>query len=668
MKSLLALACLLFCAAFAPALAGAAEPGAIEGTVTEVGTGDPIAGTLVKVNGPQEGEAVTDGAGAYKIEGLAEGTYEVDFTGLSCAGGAGVDCTPKFAERLYDKVKPQETPTPVTVEAEKTTEDIDAELELNGTIEGTLTDPQNYPIANGFVCVNSHTQYHPECGFSDSSGEYAFPDLPPGEFDIQFTGRACAGAGCDVEACELGQGCPRTYIGHYWEHGLSEEEATLVTVTAGGVAAGKDATLPPGGQIKGKVTIDALGAPPLAGFVVCASPETTPAVGECVETDANGEYAIEGLDDSGWQVEFKEACPESGCLGTYETQVFHELIALEAPEVKPGVNASIKELLPQVPAFTSKPVVTGIPVVSRPLACSEGTWTGHPTAIRYAWLRDGIPISGAESKTYVTTPQDQGNDVTCEVEVSNSAGGIEEFSENVHIGPELAPAFTTQPSLSGTATVGSTLTCTEGAAENYPLSTSYAWLRDGAPIAGQAGTTYNVTNEDEGAMLTCRVTMANGAGSASASSNGLSVPPRPEEHKDNPTSGSGSGGSSSSTGTATTPPPSSGTATATGTATASGKASAARSISIQLSCPGKGDCKVTLKLTAEQKTKNAKGKTVTKQVVIGSGSVTVGAGKVATIAVPLNAKGESLLAKAGKAGLKVKLTGTGVKHRTLTVH
>jgi hypothetical protein len=674
-RLLLALVCVFCCAACVPAVAGAAEPGSIEGTVTEAGTGAPIAELEVEasgLNGEGSAQTFTDSAGKYTVEGLSEGEYEVNFTGQVCDSGG--DCTSKYGEIFYDEVQPFNPPTPVLVEAELPTTGIDAELELNGAIKGTLTDSSNNPVANSFVCVNSQTRFYNDCAFSDANGEYEIRNLPPGEFNVQFTGQVCTDAGgCERETCEAGQSCPRTYLSQYYDEKLTEEEEDLVTVVADQTTGGIDDTLVQGGQIQGKVTVAALGDQPLAGFTVCATPQAAPANGECATTNADGEYTIGGLATNEWTVEFKEVCPESGCLGTYETQFFDDKaeegeadrIELTAPGAVTGIDASIKELLPQVPSFTGDPEVTGIPVVGRTLTCSEGTWAGNPTSLRFAWLRNGIPITGAESESYTPTSEDADNDVTCEVTIENSAGSKEALSNNVPISPEKAPAFTAQPVLSGTAAVGSTLTCTEGTAENFPTSTTYAWLRDGTAIAGQAGTTYNVTVDDEGALLTCMVTVANGAGSASSGSNGVTIPAHQEESKpDQPTNTGGSsssGGSSTSTTTTTTPPPA-------GTASAASTATAGRSIAVKLTCSAKGDCKVTLKLTAEQKTKNAKGKTVVKWVSIGSGSATVNAGKAATVAVPINATGEKLLKQAGKAGLKVKLSGSGVKSRTLTVH
>jgi hypothetical protein len=650
--------------------------GSIKGTVTEAGSGTPIVGMKVEyegLNGEGDGVGYTDIHGGYFFRGLKAGEYKVTFSGQICTGGT---CRQTYAERIWNEVKPQNPPTPVAISDDVAVEGVDAALELLGAISGQVTDSHGDPIANTMVCTNSQTEFYNDCVFTDAGGEYELPHLPPGEFNVQFTGRICPTAGgCEREACEEGNACTQPYLAWYWSHEIADEAADLVTVTAGQTHGEIDETLAPAGQIKGKVTVAALGAPPLAGFVVCGSGQTTPAVGYCTTTDANGEYTLEGLGTSDWMVEFKEACAEEPCPGAYETQFYDgkaeegeaTLVALTAPEVKTSINASIKELAPQVPAFTADPVATGVPVVGHKLSCSEGTWTGNPTAIRYAWLRDGVPIVGAEANEYAATSADENEDVTCEVEISNSAGSKKAISNNVHVGPEVAPVFFIEPSLLGTAAVGSTLECIEGAANNYPTSTTYAWLRDGTVIAGQGGSTYNVTAADEGALITCQVTMSNGAGAATAGTNGLTIPKHEEakheeetkhEEEAKPTNNGSSSAGSSTTPPATVtvpaqvPPP--GTVAATGN-----KASSGRSVSITLTCSGKAACQGSLKLTAKRK-----GKTIT----IGTASFNIAVGASRAVAVKLNSKGEKMVKEAGKKGLKVQLSGTNVKPRTLTVH
>ncbi len=100
--------------------------------------------------------------------------------------------------------------------------------------------------------------------------------------------------------------------------------------------------------------------------------------------------------------------------------------------------------------------------------------------------------------------------------------------------PPSPPANTEPPHVSGTPSVGRTLTCSNGAWEGAE-SFDRAWLRDGNPIEGEAGTTYIVQNADLGHSISCEVTATNEGGSESATSNALAVPVPPEpESTDTP--------------------------------------------------------------------------------------------------------------------------------------
>jgi hypothetical protein len=75
-----------------------------------------------------------------------------------------------------------------------------------------------------------------------------------------------------------------------------------------------------------------------------------------------------------------------------------------------------------------------------------------------------------------------------------------------------APVNTVAPSLTGTPALGQTLSCSTGTWANNPTSFSYAWLRSGAPIAGQASSNYVVQAADQGHAISCQVTAGNGGG------------------------------------------------------------------------------------------------------------------------------------------------------------
>ena len=97
------------------------------------------------------------------------------------------------------------------------------------------------------------------------------------------------------------------------------------------------------------------------------------------------------------------------------------------------------------------------------------------------------------------------------------AEGLEgEEAEPPPAGP---PVVVDVPHAQGTATVGSTLTCTQGNWTNVPTNKTYQWLHDGAPITGATAAAYTILAADVGGMISCEVTAVNAAGQATSISN-----------------------------------------------------------------------------------------------------------------------------------------------------
>jgi hypothetical protein len=81
------------------------------------------------------------------------------------------------------------------------------------------------------------------------------------------------------------------------------------------------------------------------------------------------------------------------------------------------------------------------------------------------------------------------------------------------------------PELSGRAAVGGTLEASTGTWSAPPTKLGYQWLRDGRPISGATGASYDVTRADAGQRLTVRVTADRpGWPSGSATSGAVSIP------------------------------------------------------------------------------------------------------------------------------------------------
>ena len=86
-----------------------------------------------------------------------------------------------------------------------------------------------------------------------------------------------------------------------------------------------------------------------------------------------------------------------------------------------------------------------------------------------------------------------------------------------------APEVIDVPVVSGSTSVGSTLTSTKGNWRNSPDTYAYAWKR-GSTAIGTNADTYKIVVGDSGASVSCGVTATNNAGSASAVSNAIAVP------------------------------------------------------------------------------------------------------------------------------------------------
>ena len=81
-----------------------------------------------------------------------------------------------------------------------------------------------------------------------------------------------------------------------------------------------------------------------------------------------------------------------------------------------------------------------------------------------------------------------------------------------------APVNSTLPVISGTTTIGSVLTTTNGTWTNSPTSFTYQWKR-GATNIGTNANTYTLVIADSTAAITCVVTATNASGSTPATSN-----------------------------------------------------------------------------------------------------------------------------------------------------
>jgi surface antigen len=155
------------------------------------------------------------------------------------------------------------------------------------------------------------------------------------------------------------------------------------------------------------------------------------------------------------------------------------------------------------------PTVTGDPVVGASLTAQPGTWTPTPSTLSYAWLADGVPVTGATSATLALDPALMGK--TLAVRVTASKPGYAVASATSAPTTPVRPATfvtTGPPTVTGLPRPGQTLTAHPSGYSPSDATLGYQWLRAGIPVAGATGPTYRVGTADLGSRIRVRTTLA----------------------------------------------------------------------------------------------------------------------------------------------------------------
>jgi hypothetical protein len=191
------------------------------------------------------------------------------------------------------------------------------------------------------------------------------------------------------------------------------------------------------------------------------------------------------------------------------------------------------------PVNTTEPTISGVALIGNTLTANRGTWTGkQPITFTYQWGRcdeNGAgcqAISGATQTTYVLTNADVGSTLRVRVTAKNPDGSTNADSNltGVVSTQNGSPANSKPPTVSGTPSVGETLTGTAGSwVGTAPITYAYQWRRcdaEGngcASISNATTTQYKVLQADVGKTLRFRVSARNSRGSSSAFSEETAV-------------------------------------------------------------------------------------------------------------------------------------------------
>jgi len=203
------------------------QGGSIAGTVTAGSA--TVSDACVEVYGSSSAEPVAFGetgvGGNYVATGLPAGSYTVYFNDPRCETSA-----PGLAPQWYNGQATQETATSVTVTVGSTTASVDAALQPDGEITGTVSASGSPATPLSGACVTafpvSANGSLPVVGVTSATG-YTLADILPGQYKVRFS-----------------SGCGATGYATQWYQGAaSESAATIITVGASQTASGISATL-----------------------------------------------------------------------------------------------------------------------------------------------------------------------------------------------------------------------------------------------------------------------------------------------------------------------------------------------------------------------------------------------------------------------------------------
>lgn len=199
-----------------------------------------------------------------------------------------------------------------------------------------------------------------------------------------------------------------------------------------------------------------------------------------------------------------------------KTDDFGSTLVARVQGSKPGFVTQVKMADPilvstnleDIPGATP-PLVTGEALIGKQLTARVLTW-GTGVALRFQWLRNGLPIAGANGGTYVLQKSDINSYVGLQL-IGTKAGNAPTMRLSNPIGPVLEAALVKPitgfsiPSVQGLYQVGQALTANPGFWEEA-VTFAYQWNRNGAPIAGANRSTYVLTEEDLNKFITVTVT------------------------------------------------------------------------------------------------------------------------------------------------------------------
>ncbi|WP_245413080.1 FG-GAP-like repeat-containing protein [Arthrobacter celericrescens] len=206
-------------------------------------------------------------------------------------------------------------------------------------------------------------------------------------------------------------------------------------------------------------------------------------------------------------------------LGDRSTVTYHRDGRIQrtlqpAPSPLPPIDFNKATFLVDNPAVLLQPQVNTVkPSISGPLAfpistltADPGSWSEQPTAYRYQWLRNGVPIAGATEQVYDSHYwNDGGSKVSVRV-TALRAGRFPASLTTAAVGPMPRDISVQNAEIDGDVSVGGAIFAKWFTVRSFPQggppSFKYVWKRDGKPILRATQRSYVLTTADKGHRIT----------------------------------------------------------------------------------------------------------------------------------------------------------------------
>ena len=229
-------------------------------------------------------------------------------------------------------------------------------------------------------------------------------------------------------------------------------------------------------------------------------------------------------DNSTW-ADIAAATSASYVVTSNEASKFVRVQVINTSTSGSGIAYSSSRSKVGSPFNTVLPAVSGTIKIGSTQTVTNGTWSNTPTSYGYQWQKsaDGIlwsDISGETASTYIPTFDVANLQVRVNVSAANAVDTATVTSAVVQ--SFLPPQASVIPAITGTKTVGQTLTSSAGTWPSTSSGFAYQWQRSSdsgvtwSNIVGATSSTYVLVAGDAGYQIRSQVSLTANAGSSSA--------------------------------------------------------------------------------------------------------------------------------------------------------